>query len=333
MVPDAHLQRAELLADLGRYDDAAEELAHAIATDPQDVDALALLARVRLAAGDAKGALEPANRAVAAGPGSLPALAVRGHVLVELDHPSAAASMADELLRLGPDDAFAQISAAAILSESRNGQVALNAAWHGVRLAPEQATAHLVLGAVAARLRLFDLAEQAYREALRLDPELSAAQHNIGLIRFEQRRFAEGLSHLREVAAANPSDMDSARSMRYGFYQVLWTGAGYAMIAPITAAAVGASGQGIGWRLLALALGAIGIAGIAVFARRLPGRVSEVLPGMLRGDRMLTAAALGVAIAPPLLLVYALVGTPWPLVLAIVGGFVTLFAAVRHTYS
>jgi tetratricopeptide (TPR) repeat protein len=332
MIPDAHLQRAELLADLGRYEDAAEELAQAIATDPQDVEALALLARVRLAAGDPKGALEPANRAVAAGPTVLPALAVRGHVLVELDHPSAAASMADELLRLGPDDAFAQISAAAILSEVRNGQVALNAAWHGVRLAPELPAAHLVLGSVAAKLRLLDLAERAYQEALRLDPELSAAQHNIGLIRFEQRRFAEGLSHLREVAAANPSDVGSLRSMQFGIYQVLWAGAGYALIAPIIAAAVGATGQGIGWRLLAVAMAAVGIAAIAVFVTRLPGRVTEVLPAMLRGDRMLAAAALGIAATPVLLLVYAVIGTPWPLVLAILGGFVTLFAPLRHTW-
>jgi tetratricopeptide (TPR) repeat protein len=331
--PDAHLQRAELLADLGRYDDAAEELAQAIATNPQDVEALALLARVRLAAGDPKGALEPANQAVAVGPAVLPALAVRGRVLVELGHPSAAAEMADELLRLGPDDAFAQISAAAILAEVRNGQVALNAAWHGVRLAPELPAAHLVLRAVSANLKLFDLAERAYREALRLDPELTAAQHDIGLIRFEQRRFAEGLGHLREVAAAKPSDAGSLRAMRYGFYQVLWTGAGYALIAPIIAAALGASGQGIAWRLFALVLAAVGIAGGAVFVSRLPGRVTEVLRPMLRGDRMLAAAALGVAAAPLLLLVYALIGTPWPLVLAILGGLVTLTAVLRHTYS
>lgn len=327
---DAHLQRAELLADLGRYDEAADELSRAIASDPRNVDALALLARVRLATGQPKEALEAANQAMAADPNDLRTLAIRGLVLAELNHTANAAEMADELLRLGgPDNAFAQISAAAILSDVRNGQRALDAAWRAVQLAPEQPSAHLVLGQVAARLEQFELAERAYREALRLDPELAnSARHDMGLIRLEQSRFAEGLEHLVEAAASDPSNMDLSRSVRLGLHEVLWYGAGYAIIAPIIAA-IGGDDGGIGWRLRASLLAAIGIVAAAIFASRLPGRVSAVLPAVLKTDPLLRIAVSGVAAAPILLLVYAAVGTPWPLVLAILGGFVALLARLR----
>jgi tetratricopeptide (TPR) repeat protein len=327
---EAYVQRAELLADLGRYDDAAEELAHAIAEHPDDAVALTLLARVMLAADRPKQALDPADRAVAAAPTSIEALAVRGFVLAELDRTGDAAATADELLRLGPNEPFAQISAAAILADVRNGQKALDAAWRGVQLAPELPMAHLVLGLVSKRLQLFDLAERAYREALRLDPELAAAQHDIGLIRFEQRRFAEGLGHLADAAAANPANLQVGASVGRGLYQIFWYGAAYALIAPILAA-VGGGGAGMGWRLRALFLGALGLVLMAIFAGRLPGRVNQLVPSILRGDRRLRVALLGVVAAPVLLILYALVGTPWPLVLAILGGFVTLFAVLLGT--
>lgn len=331
MSTETHLQRAELLADLGRYDDAAEELAYALAAEPANVPALTLLARVWLAAGRPDEALDPADRAVAAGPPDLGAVAVRGLVLAELDRRAEAAVMAEELLRLGPDDAGAQTMAAAILADVRNGQLALDAAWRGVRLAPEQAQAHLVLGLVAFRLELFDLAERAYRESLRLDPQLAVARHDIGLIRFEQRRYAEGLDHLVQAAAASPSDAHVGRSVGQGLHRVLWTGAGYALIAPLLAAIAGAGGSGGGSRLPAFLLAAAGLIGMAVFAGRLPGRVTALLPGLLRADRALGVALAGVAAAPLLLLVYGVVGTPWPLVLALLGGFAALFAVSRAT--
>lgn len=326
MSTDAYLQRAELLADLGRYDEAAAELDQALAADPRDVAALTLLTRVRLAAGKPKEALESANQAVAAGPGDLGALAARGLVLVELQHPANAARMADELLRLGPDSAFAQISGAAILGQARNGQRALDAAWRGVQLAPELPLAHLVLGTVAAHLELFDLAERAYREAVRLDPELAAgARHDLGLIRFEQRRFLDGLEHLTAAAAADPSDVALGWAVRDGVHRVLWYGAGYAIVAPLVAA-VGGGGPGLAWRLRALLLAAAGFVVMAVFARRLPDRVRAGLPALLRVHPTLRVALVAVLAAPFLLLVYAFAGTPWPLVLAIVGGVLALSA-------
>ncbi|TBL26936.1 tetratricopeptide repeat protein, partial [Verrucosispora sp. SN26_14.1] len=48
---DGYLERATLLGELGRYDEAAAELGFALALDPAAVEVSTMLARVHLAAG------------------------------------------------------------------------------------------------------------------------------------------------------------------------------------------------------------------------------------------------------------------------------------------
>jgi tetratricopeptide (TPR) repeat protein len=192
-VADSYVQRAELLADLGRYEEAAAELAHA---DQTDAAAQTLLARIWLAAGSPKRALAAADAAVAVAPTDVAALVARGMALADLGRIDEAARQAEQILRAGRGNGYACTSAAAILAEVRNGQVALDAAWEGVRLTPDQPRAHLVLGVVAARLGLDDVAGRAYQEALALDPQLSVAQAGLGVARGEQHRYATALSRV-----------------------------------------------------------------------------------------------------------------------------------------
>ncbi|MFV2009463.1 MULTISPECIES: tetratricopeptide repeat protein [unclassified Micromonospora] len=244
---DGYLQRAGLLADLGRYDEAAGEIGFAVALDPDSVAARIMLARVHLAAdrpeqalaaidawaddvpnpwsAEAAAATTPADAddagtGAAARPGPpdrVALLVVRGLALIDLLRYADAARLATDLLATYPDDAYAQRSGAAILAGSRNGQPALNAAWRGVELAPQDAQAHLVLGLVGARLELFDLAHRAYGEALRLDPLIGEAQHDVGVIHLEQRRYAAELAVLAEraTAMAPPPPPAPARSPRW----------------------------------------------------------------------------------------------------------------------
>ncbi|MEV0152650.1 tetratricopeptide repeat protein [Micromonospora sp. NPDC050686] len=324
---DGYLQRAQLLAELGRYDEAAGELGFAVALEPANGEVLTALARVQLAAGQAAEALTAAESAVAATPGAVPPLVARGLALLDLREFKAAAATADELLRLGPADAYAQRSAAAILASSRNGQQALNAAWRGVELAPEEPQAHLVLGLVAANMQLFDLAERAYREALRLDPRLAEARHDIGVIRLEQRRWSEALEHLAEAATlgagrvdsgrADPGRVDSGRTISAGLRQLVVYGAGWSLLTAVLLACMAVGNPGLS--RFAAAFAALG-GGLLVwrYAAKLPGPARTVLPELVRSDRTLALALYAVAAAPVMILLYALVGTPWPLVLAIV---------------
>jgi tetratricopeptide (TPR) repeat protein len=199
--PEEYRQRALLFADLGRYADAAEEIASGLATAPADAGLLATLARVHLAADQPAEALVAAERAATVAPATIDPLVVRAMALADNGRYADAALVAVEVLRRWPEDPYAQRTGAALLSESRNGQDALNAAWNGVRVAPSEAEAHLVLAVVAARLRLFDLAQRAYGEALDLDGEIGDAQRDTGIVRLERRRWARALEDLADEAS------------------------------------------------------------------------------------------------------------------------------------
>ncbi|MBM2617239.1 tetratricopeptide repeat protein [Actinoplanes sp. LDG1-06] len=198
--PEEYRQRALLMADLGRYDEAAQEIASGLESAPGDASLLATLARIHLAAEQPGEALRAAEKAVASEPGKLPNLVVRAMALADSRKYGEAAQVASEIIRQWPADAYAQRTGAALLSESRNGQEALNAAWNAVRVAPAEAEAHLVLAVVAARLRLFDLAQRAYAQALDLDPAIGDAQRDVGIVRFERRRWAQALESLADEA-------------------------------------------------------------------------------------------------------------------------------------
>jgi tetratricopeptide (TPR) repeat protein len=330
--PEQYVQRAALLADLGRYDEAADELAFATAADPGNAETLTLLARVHLAGGQPDQAIVAADAAVAAAPALVSAHVIRGLVLADLDRRAEAVTVAEELLRLGPASGHAQTSAAAILVEVRNGQAALDAAWRGVQLTPREPTAHLVLGLVAARLELFDLAERAYAEALRLDPALTEVGDDIGIVRLEQRRYAKALERLAaaapqivpEVAVRPARRAVAANPLAHDVWQALHYGAGYALVAPILAAWSGGSAGGA--RGLAVLVAAVGLLGLAILAARLPAGVRAELPTLLREDRSLAVATGAVLAAPCLILLYTVVGSPWPLALAMAAGAVALLA-------
>jgi tetratricopeptide (TPR) repeat protein len=199
--PEEYRQRALLLADLGRYDEAAGEIAAGLTAAPDEPSLLDTLARIHLVAEQPAEALVAAERAVSAAPSTLTTLVVRAMALADSRRFGEAAQVAGDILRQWPADAYAQRTGAALLSESRNGQEALNAAWNGVRVAPDEAEAHLVLAVVAARLRLFDLAQRAYAEALELEPGIADAQRDMGIVRFERRRWARALEELADGAA------------------------------------------------------------------------------------------------------------------------------------
>jgi tetratricopeptide (TPR) repeat protein len=325
---EQYLQRAVLLADLGRYEEAAGELASAVALAPRDGHLLTTLARVHLAAGQPREALAAAERAIGAQPGGVDPLVARGMALTDLRRFAEAAEVGEQILRLGPDDAYAQRSGAAILGQSRNGQEALNAAWRAVKLAPEEAQGHLVLGVVAARLRLFDLAERAYREALRLDPELAGAQRDVGVIRLEQRRYAEALEQLADAAVipdlpaaapggdAGPFTPEPGRPVGDAVRQLVLYGAGYALVAAVFAAFMAGVNAGVS-RVWAALMALAGVLGVWALVARLPGSVRSVLAHLAHADRPLALAGCATVAAPLLILLYAVVGGPWPLVLAI----------------
>jgi len=326
---DGYLARAELLAELGQYDEAVAELGHAVALDPENAAALSLLASTHLAANRPAEALDAFDRALAVEPGSLALLVRRALSLIDLRRFGEAARLADALLSAAPDSAYAQRSGAAILGEARNGQAALNAAWRAVALAPQEPEGHLVLGVVAARLQQYDLAERAYREALRLDEDIADAAETVGVATLERRRYAWALHQLAEVATFLAPRSAPDRERRAGVVaadavrQLIIYGGAYTIVAAVIVACLGAS-NGLAGRALGAIVAVVGGLLVWSYARRLPaGRLRE----LMATDRRLGLAVYATIAGPALILLYALAGSPWPLALAVLAGAVAEFAA------
>src|SRR4051812_34165731 len=92
--PEEYRQRALLLADLGRYDEAAGEIADGLRAAPDESSLLATLARIHLAAEQPAEALTAADRADTAGPFTLTTLVVRAMALTDSRRYTEAARVA-----------------------------------------------------------------------------------------------------------------------------------------------------------------------------------------------------------------------------------------------
>jgi hypothetical protein len=85
-------------------------------------------------------------------------------------------------------------------------------------------------------------------------------------------------------------------------------------------------GYGVGAPQLAVLLAAAGLAVGWVAWRRLPAPDRAGLPELLRADRSAAVVVGAVLAVPVLLLGFGLLGSPWPLLVAVVAGIVALFA-------
>jgi Flp pilus assembly protein TadD len=350
--PEEYRQRALLMADLGRYDEAVGEIALGLAAAPDDPALLSTLARVHVAAAQPADALAAAERAVAAAPGTVDPLVVRAMALSDERRFGEAAQDATSILAAWPADPYAQRTGAALLSEARNGQDALNAAWNGVRLTPNDADAHLVLAVVAARLRLFDLAQRAYGEALDLDATIGAAQQDVGVVRLERRRWAQALERLADAAMpvaepegaeapAVPSPppppvrppsgpvLDRSGLLADTVRQAVLYASNSTLLAAVLAAVMTIASTGVA-RMWGGVIGVVIVLAVGVWlVRALPVPVGTALREV-RGSRRLVAGFCATALAPLGLLAFAVFGGVVPLIIAMVLAAFAEVAVLTH---
>jgi tetratricopeptide (TPR) repeat protein len=345
--PEEYRQRALLLADLGRYDEAAGEVAAGLAAAPGDAALLATLARVHLAADQPIEALVAAERAASAAPHDINPLVVRAMALADNRRYAEAAQVAGAILGRWPADAYAQRTGAALLSEDRNGQEALNAAWNGVRIAPTDGEAHLVLAVVAARLSLFDLAQRAYATALDLDGAIGEAQRDVGVVRLERRRWARALEALADAAALSGPEwrpgpetevvrpagpvLEPAEESADAVRQAVLYGSNCVVVAAVLTAVMTLASPGAS-RVWAGLVGVLLIVVVGFWlGRRLTEPIGSALGRLRRRDRRLALAAYLTIGAPLLLAVYGVAGSLVALIAAmVVGAVAELLVLLRH---
>ncbi|MEU6483916.1 tetratricopeptide repeat protein [Streptomyces sp. NPDC046887] len=273
--PHPAVERADLLIDLKRYEEARELLARRLAEDPEDIRAWVKLARSHLGAEkDGARALEATEQALALDSGDIGALTMHAHALRAAGRFPETEGVVREVIRLAPDHwhGYALLAdwlwrIALVRSGQANGGEARREdilpalresgelVREAIRLAPEEVYAYEVAQLIADMAGDRATAEQMDEAILRLDP-----QHEYALARWTGKAAsAPGVNATRAATlyADGLASAPDSTPMRQGLDQ-----ASYRLL------------RGIRWlALLCLGLAA---AGVDLFAT--DGQAQRELP-------------------------------------------------------
>lgn len=205
-----HLSRAQMLLQQSRPAEAEREAGLAIAQDPRDPMAHALIALCRVHAERGKEALEPARAAVGLAPDIAYFHYVHAFVLHHLDRESDALVAAHEAIRLAPEEEDNFALRASIQLARRDWNAALADAEAGLALNPEHVESANLRAMALVRLGRNDEATATVDYALERAPENALSHANQGwtsLHRNDPRRAQE---YFREALRLDP-ELEYAR--------------------------------------------------------------------------------------------------------------------------
>lgn len=206
----AHLERAQLLLAQSRAGDAERESMLALAAQPDDPQALALLALSRIEQDKRPQALEAAREAVGLAP-DVPYLHyVHALVLHRMEREEEAFRAVQEALRLDPADADSFSLLASIELARRDWPAALAAAEQGLALNPEHVGASNLRAMALVRLGRKDEAMATVDFALHRAPEDAFSHANQGWNCLHQNDPKKAQEHFREALRLQP-DLEYAR--------------------------------------------------------------------------------------------------------------------------
>ena len=201
-----HHNRAQVLAGLGRLDEALVEFDHVVEIDPGYPEYRFDRGSLHLRRGDHEAALADYEAASLLGPPFPELYYNRGEAHLALGDFDAAAADFGYVLDLEPDHLEARISLASVLLTAGEPDPAAHVARAGLGYQPDSARLHCTLGLALADLDDLDAAARAFDQALQLDPDLSEAQVNRAVVAYQQERYDQALADLTTVLAADPDN-------------------------------------------------------------------------------------------------------------------------------
>lgn len=197
--PQEIVDRAELLVELRRPEEALKLLAEAIAQDPDSYYAWCVksLAHIRLQ--DYSAALDAASTAATLSPEDEWSHQLACIALLNLPcRAQDAIAAARQAVRLGPEEWRSHyLLGIALMDHRRHRAEAVSASERVLELAPDEPDAHVLAGDIAILRKKKKLARQHFERALALDPESFEAHDGLARMRLNLRglplpsRYAE----------------------------------------------------------------------------------------------------------------------------------------------
>ena len=201
-----HLDRALLLYEQGRYDQASQELRQELAADPNNPIPHSLLALCLVQREDYSEATQEAEAAIHLGPDIPFCHFALGRVLYLRDKLSEAAAAVEEAIRLDPQDPDFFSLLAAIRFDERKWSEALSNAEKGLAEDPEHVECNNMRAMALVKLGRKQEAGETIDAALAKDPENPMTHANYGWALLEQGQREKALGHFREALRLDPEN-------------------------------------------------------------------------------------------------------------------------------
>jgi len=200
----AHLRKAEILYDQGRYNMAEEEAREELGEDPESAHAYALRAFCLARLERLTEALEDANEAVGLAPDwDVPHRAL-SFVHCRLGSHEHALAAIHEAIRLKPDDAESHGHLAHVFLMMNQPGEALKAAHKGLRLDPENPICMINRVASLVKLGRKREARKAVRQVIRIDPENPVAHTYQGWFWIDRQEPEKAIAHFQSALRLDP---------------------------------------------------------------------------------------------------------------------------------
>lgn len=205
-----HLARAEMLLQQSRPAEAEREARLALAEDPENAFAHALLALSGVAQERAAEALASAQTAIGLAPATAYMHYVHAYVLHRLDRSREALAAIDEAIRLSPEDEESFALRASIQLARRDWTAALADAEAGLKINPEHVRSANLRAMALVNLGRKAEAAATGEYALQRDPQNALAHANQGWTCLHRNEPRQAQVHFREALRLDP-ELEYAR--------------------------------------------------------------------------------------------------------------------------
>src|SRR5262245_43547873 len=222
-----HIERARMLIDQSRYELATKELQKALAADPSDPIAHALMAVCLAEQNKFDRAYGEASQAATLAPDLPYAQYVLAYVRYKQDFLPEAEQAVNIAIRLDPWDADHFALLAQIKFKQRRWGDALEAAESGLEIEAEHLPCANLRAMALNRFGREDEAGLALEDALAQDPENALTHANQGWTALQRGEAQKALEHFRESLRLDPtsewaqSGMIEALKARYFVYRLM----------------------------------------------------------------------------------------------------------------
>lgn len=207
----AHVERARLLIGQHRFELAEKELGLALAEQPDDAVAHALMGFCLASRDRFDTALPHAREAVARAPDFWFAHYCLARVQLMRNDVSAAETAARQSIALAPNESRGHVLLGEIRLHQSRWQESRESAEQALALDPEDVNAKNVRAHALRQMGQAGSAEAELRSSLAVDPEDAWTHANMGWTLLQAGRRDEAMNHFREALRLQP-ELDSARA-------------------------------------------------------------------------------------------------------------------------